>query len=580
MDAHDLLKALLIAWLGGTAASAQPAAVLDLAAMTTDGGDLSRVLGASGSGSFGVPVTPAADMDGDGFADTAIAFLTASPGGVYRAGEVDLVFGDDTVSGTLDTAFDSARVLRIYGEQATETAGSEVWSADVTGDGRADLLICRQNYSPVGRIGAGALSIVVGKPGLRSYAATLQPLLLAAPPAAAKVTTVLGDPAGGRFCVWLRTGDVDGDGTDDVVVGADQESTGLASHHGAVYVLRGGAHLAAGGTYNLDDWAQGMASPLAGLVARVAYPETAHAHFGATCLIADLDGNGRGEVLAAATLNRAGAGIAPAGGIAHASGGVGSGQLTIVWDDNFSGTWPSHFELTVDALPGSQTKINGGLENVNFGEEMVGGLDFDGDTTADVFVGDLTGDGTPGSTRFRSGLGYLFYGAASLKGLSFSMNSPPMGVDFTKILGPAQGALGADTAARGDFNGDGLGDLVFCSPHASPQGRTSAGVTHLFLGRAGGWPATVDIASLPAPAVLETIEIQGAKVGDTLCYSGAAGDLDGDGRPEIVLNEMLGDGSSAVDVGNLIHVRPLPSPRIFRDGFESGTTAAWSSVVP
>ena len=39
-----------------------------------------------------------------------------------------------------------------------------------------------------------------------------------------------------------------------------------------------------------------------------------------------------------------------------------------------------------------------------------------------------------------------------------------------------------------------------------------------------------------------------------VCYSAAAGDLDQDGRIDIITNEMTGDGSGGtpVDVGNLI----------------------------
>ena len=65
-------------------------------------------------------------------------------------------------------------------------------------------------------------------------------------------------------------------------------------------------------------------------------------HLGATCFIADLDGNGRGEVLAAAALNRSGAGIQPVGASTRqSSGGALRGRLFIVWDDNFpSAPWP------------------------------------------------------------------------------------------------------------------------------------------------------------------------------------------------------------------------------------------------
>ena len=77
-------------------------------------------------------------------------------------------------------------------------------------------------------------------------------------------------------------------------------------------------------------------------------------------------------------------------------------------------------------------------------------------------------------------------------------------------LGPDFVALGADTAAHGDFNRDGLADLAFCSPKGSPQGREDAGVVHVLRGRAGGWPEVIDTAALPPPEEVQVAEIQGA----------------------------------------------------------------------
>jgi len=87
---------------------------------------------------------------------------------------------------------------------------------------------------------------VVGGVGLRSLAALSVPLDLGAPPPGVQVTTVVGAQALGRLCVWARSGDVDGDGIADVVVGADQEISAGETHRGAVWVLRGGAPRSSG----------------------------------------------------------------------------------------------------------------------------------------------------------------------------------------------------------------------------------------------------------------------------------------------------------------------------------------------
>ena len=563
-------------------AAAQPFIVLDLADPASMD-QARRVRGATGTGAFGVPVAGGFDADGDGFVDYAVAYMTADPLGRTNAGEVDLVFGDGTLTGEVDTAVDQARVLRIYGDQPSETAGSEIWMSDVTGDGLGDLLICRQNFSPAGRSGAGALTIIAGGAALRTFAMGLSPLdLRSAPPAGVAITHVVGAATGDRFCIWARTGDVTGDGIDDLVVGADQQNAGGGTHSGGVYVLMGGAHLAAGGTLELSSGA------LQGKLTHVTAPAgSSHHHIGATCQVADLDDNGVAEVLAAATLNRAGAVLGPAGGpAAHGSGGTADGALHILWDDNFTPPWPAVFSFTFNSPPGSRTFIRGETRNVNFGEELLGGLDYDMDGQADLFVGDLVGDATPLQNRPVSGVGYVFYAAAGLKNLVIDMDSPPQTLEFTTILGPNASAIGADTAAQGDFDGDGVGDLVFCSPKGAPQGRVNAGTVHVLLGQAGGWPALIDTAALPDSGQVRIVEIQGARglaggdQGDILCYSAAAGDADGDGVTDLFVNEMEGNGTSAVDVGNLLVINGAELFSFFRDSFESGGLTTWPITVP
>ena len=569
--------------------AAQPALVVDLATVSTDGDQLRRIFGSAGEGDFGVPVAGGFDVDGDGFRDYAVAYMTVDSFGRDLSGEVDLVFGDGTISGTIDTATQDPRILRFAGAGVRETAGSEIWMDDVTGDGVGDLLICRQNHSPAaGREGAGALTIAVGGGALRTQAETLSTVDLLSPPAALTLTSIVGAESLDRFCIWTRTGDVDGDGIADIVVGADQEDGFGESNRGAIYVVRGGAHLASGATIDLIDFGS---TALAGHLAKVTPPLGASGfHLGATCQIADLDGNQRAEVLAAATINRAGASIEAAGappGSAEASGGAPDGTLYIAWDDNFVGNpWPAGFSFDIAASPGARTVINGETANISFGEEILGGLDYDADGHADLFIGDLVADGTPGGTRPVSGYGHVFFEARVLKGLEFDLESPPAGLVISRLLGPGNGALGADTAAHGDFDGDSIGDLAFASPHYSPQGRAFAGGVHILYGKTGSWPALIDLedGEVPSPEVLRVTEIQGAlgtsgsDTGDTLGYSATAGDVDGDGRTDLIVNEMVGNGLApgTEDVGNLIIVSgQAVSDSIFVDGFESGDLSAW-----
>jgi len=373
----------------------------------------------------------------------------------------------------------------------------------------------------------------------------------------------------------MRTGDVTGDGISDVVVGADQRDDHGENHRGAAYVLRGGAHLAAGGVINV---ASVGATAFAGHLARIDPPAGAtEFHFGATNQVADLDGNGASEVMIAATLNRAGGALAANGqpsSTAHSPGGAPHGRLYIAWDDNFvADPWPAEYAFDVTEAPGTYTEIRGGVRNRHFGEEIIGGEDWDGDGLADLFVGDIDGDLSVSQDRPAAGVGYIFYDAALLAGRVLDLDALPAAFATTTILGATPGDIAGDTATAGDFDADGFSDLAVASPHASPLGRASAGTLHVLHGQAGAWPAVIDLAApLPRPSAARVSAVLGASGaasgdrGDTLAYSAAAGWIDADDSVDLIINEMLGNGTGprVIDVGNLLVVSGallVPEPR-------------------
>ena len=558
----------------GPPARGEAALTLDIADLDPDLDPLTRVAGAAGPTTFGFLGTPVAgglDMDGDGNTDYAVSHMTTTNGpDRLFAGEAQLVFGNATVGETVDLAIAQPRVLRILGDGFFEATGSELWMGDVTGDGLGDLLVHRQNFNPGDRFGAGALTLVVGGPELRALAAGGGVLDLRSPAPEVTLFTLVGAEENARLGMWARTGDVDGDGVDDFVVAADQESLPGETFRGAAYVVRGGAHLARTATVDLADFGSTI---LAGKIAKITPPAGSDDfHLGATNQIGDLDGNGRAEVFLAAALNRAGGILSGSGNFdGDAQGGPPGGRLFIVWDDSFPrGAWPAGFQIDLEDPPASLTTISGGVQNVTFGEEVLAGRDYDGDRRADLFVGDLAGDGTDDQSRPTGGVGYVFYKARRLKGKTFNIDQPPPGIRITKIIGPVAGAIGSDTVADGDFDGDGLDDLLIGNPHDNPEGRFHAGTMHILFGRHGRWPRVIDTApgQLPRPGRVRITEVRGALgqfphpstgeprqfSGDTLCYSAAAGDVDGDGRTDIITNEMVGNGvdPAALDVGNLI----------------------------
>ncbi len=556
---------LILAACGGSSNSPAPVADpedIDLRGVSPSDG-LLRLYGSTGIGNFGVPVTGGYDVNGDGNLDFAMASMLSSPESRESAGKVYMAFGDGSVNRSIDTGENNTDVLTIIGDGPSEMTGSEIWMGDVTGDGLGDLLIARQNYSEDGLEGAGALTIIVGSTALTTLATNGTIVDLRSPPESIDVVTLVGANRFDRLGIWVRTGDITGDGIDDIAVGADQEDT-QGSNSGTVYVIRGGTHLSSDAEVNLGNI---PGSALDGQVARVQPPAaSADFHFGATLNIADLDDNGTAELMVGATINRAGASI-PADGAANstavASSGAPNGSLYIIWDDNFPETWIDDFTIVADenAL-GGITDIQGAetseFDNDFFGEEMVGGLDYNGDGLSDMLIGDIAGN-TPQFSD--AGLGFVFFNAAQLKDQNFSMDDIPSGIDVTTILGASSGAISSDTALHGDFDNDGIDDLAVSSPHDAALGRPDAGTLHILWGQST-WPSTIDLArgAQPDDEVFNITNIYGANgrsgsdAGDTLAYSAASADIDNDGLIDLIVNEMVGNGTTpeSEDAGNLI----------------------------
>ncbi len=580
------LSLVLAACGGGGTAVAPTAPVPPVVSQTLDinslvaGNGFLRVSGSASTGRFGVPVAGGWDCDGDGNPDFAMSGMQASPMGRDRAGQVNLILGDGQIQQSLDTAQANPNLLRIAGASPQEAAGGEIWMDDVSGDGLGDLIIGRPNYraSAPDRIGAGALTIIIGGQGLRDLASNGIMLDLAAPPAAVTVFTISGAVELDRFGFWMRTGDVSGDGIADILVGADQEDIAGETDRGAAYVVRGGSHLNANALVDLSDFGS---TSISGHILKITPPAGSGGyHFGATVDIADIDDNGRADVLIAASLKRIGGELlaqdAPAGS-AIAIGGNPGGSLFIVWDDNISSAavWAAGLAFSTDAAPASTTRIDGGsvagvFTSHSFAEEILGGLDYNNDGEADLFLGDLWGIGR--TDRDRGGVGHLFFSAARLKNRNFSVSNVPGDLVVTTILGPEAGTISNDTSLHGDIDGDGIDDLAIASPLAAPLGRVHAGTIHVLWGNGGAWPSLIDLAAgmRPDPALFPITDIYGANgeqslndTGDTLMYSAAAADIDGDGRTDLIVNEMRGNGISpaSLDVGNLLIIGGARIPK-------------------
>jgi hypothetical protein len=225
-------------------------------------------------------------------------------------------------------------------------------------------------------------------------------------------------------------GDVNGDGFDDLIVGAPRLDTDGSLDNGAVFVYHG----AADGAGAAPAWTVSGG--------------TTGDRFGTSVAGAgDVNGDGFADVVVGAP-NADSLGIDE--GAAYLFLGSATGlEAEPVW------------------------VIHGGQARANLGKAVAGAGDVDGDGYGDVLIG------APG-----------FDGQAADEGRAFLFAGGPAGLEqapaWTAAGGLFSSGFGEAVAGAGDVNGDGFGDVVIGSPLFDAGGFFDEGRAYLFLGGAAG----------------------------------------------------------------------------------------------
>lgn len=465
----------------------------------------------------------AGDFDCDGFDDLAIGMPLEDLVGGDDAGRVLILQGGPgglTADGNL-TWGQNSPVITDEAEP-NDRFGSVLAAGDFNDDGCDDLAVGVPFEDVAGTVNAGAVNLIYGSPDGLSGDGD-QFLHQGVGDLATAVEA--GDGFGGALAV----GDLDNDGVDDLVVGVEGEDVSGVADAGMVHVLYGSVSgLETSGTTALRRGVE-----LTG-------PAQEGERLGASLAVGDFVGF-LGDELAIG---------APGSDV---SGHDQAGAVVLVSDVDglvFESQWNQ------DA-----TDVPGVAEDFDrFGAALAAG-DFNGDGFDELAVG------VPDEDRESPLLGSI--GAVNVIDFVTGQHQiwtqddlPPERVGQNERFGFA--------LAVGDFDADGVDDLVAGAPLEDLGPLNMAGLIHVIYGQ-----RDTGLVATGAQIWLQTIDP--SEEGDAFGSALAVGRFAGHGADDLVIGvpgETI-SGATATGGVNLLYTEVL-----FRDGFEPGDTSAWSEVVP
>ncbi|MCF0073617.1 FG-GAP-like repeat-containing protein [Dyadobacter sp. CY261] len=482
---------------------------------------------------FGRSVGCAGDVNGDGYADLMVASRFQGKGPINEGG-VSLFTG-------FQAGINKKPISILKSEQANALLGQSLGSAgDVNGDGFSDIIIGCHLYDQ-GQADEGAILLWRGSASGTDIASAAT--LLSAQPESAFGYAISG------------AGDVNGDGYDDVLVGAPHYDNGQADE-GVAFIFHGTSH------------------GISKTAALMLEANQADAGFGASVSSAgDVNGDGYADIVigamhfddsedeegAAFVYLGSASGIQPAPvklesnlpgawlgcAVAHAGdlNGDGFSEL-IIGAMNYSNGQSE--EGAIYLFPGSPTGpdvaskriIEGNKEDARLGNSVAGAGDINGDGHDDIVAGAYSlGDYDAGAIW----VGYGQYNALD------SLTS-----EYIKGT-QDQAHLGWDVSGAGDVNADGFQDVIV-GANAYDNGD---GAAFLYYGSLTGiTPANV--------ANLYSHETgMAAAMGESVA---GAGDLNGDGYSDIVIGEpwfiddktWITTGLASIFFGSAAGLHPAP----------------------
>jgi len=460
-----------------------------------------------------------------------------------------------------------------WGDTSYEYSGWAVSDdGDLNGDGYDDIVIGAPLNSR-SHSNAGQIYLFFGRPtGFRMD-------LDCANADASFVGEETGDWAGSALDI---AGDVNGDGYDDLVIGARYNSDAHSYNSGQVYLVLGkssgwtsGADLSAASASFLGEEAYdeaGYSVSGAGdvnndgyddFVIGARYSDDFTTNAGQAYLIlGKSSGWSMNTDLSSASASFRGEGMWDEAGYSVS----GAGDVNRDGYDDFLVGAPWNGEahgiagqvyLILGRASGWGMDVSLGLSSATFWGEnggdaagySVGGVgDIDADGYDDILIGAPYNDDAHAS----AGQAYLILGRPSL----------PATTDLSAADGSFLGEVASDNAGQnvagaGDVNGDGYDDFLIGAPF-NDDAHSNAGQVYLVLGSATGWAMNRDLSTAECSFL-------GENSGDMIGYGyygrqlGGGGDVNGDGHADVLIGSMWNSEAHA-NAGQTWLFMPFAAP--------------------
>jgi FG-GAP repeat/FG-GAP-like repeat len=497
-------------YLGGAGASIDATADALLESDQT-GAEMGRSVGGAG------------DSNGDGYADILIGAPSFDVVPSGNEGRAFLFLGG---AGAFEPTVDQ----QFSGTQSLSRMGFSVGGGDVNGDGFSDVLIGAPSFNG-GLAEEGAAFLYFG--GARALDTQIDGL-------------ATSSQVSGQAGHSIATGDVNGDGYSDLIVGAYGFDDGVLTNAGVVRIYLGSS----GGFNNIFD-AQLSAGQ-------------ADARFGGSVSSGDINADGFDDVVVGAPFWDGGQADEGAGFVYYGSAGafdtvidarVESNQINAQMGSSIAVVGDVNGDGMSDVVVGAVFYDNGNLDegaaflyygsaafntvadallDINQNSAYVGvsaggAGDVNGDGFADVIIG---GIGFDASGASNSGVALLYYGGIG------DFNTVADGI----MTSQGDARLGASVSGAGDVNGDGFADLIV-GANEYTAGELNEGAAFIYFGAAGAFNTTAD-------AVLQPNQVNAA-MGTSVAR---AGDINGDGYADVIVGAVDFDNGQSNEGAGFVYL--------------------------